>query len=203
MNVNLQSFRKSEKGDTRRFALPASRMRPFSRIASPPERVLTLAWLSDKVPDRFISETVAQRVHAETGQTVALVSLEEQRHPVNGFNDGQHYVMLNIDSSGGMVLPVMGGPVAHMRGQVPGEGVSEGMLGSMLTQLKERYHYVLMHLGPEVPVALLTESFAQSDKSFLFLQATSVNLYHRELLMRVLRGQTRTETLHLKTIICR
>src|SRR3954452_19345913 len=162
MKVNLQSFRKSEKGDTRRFALPASRMRPFSRIASPPERVLTLAWLSDKVPDRFISETVAQRVFAETGQSVALVSLEEQRHPVNGFNDGQHYVMLNVESTGAMVLPIMPGPVAHMRVQVPVEGISEGMLGSMLARLKERYYYVLLHLGPEVPVAVLTESFVQS-----------------------------------------
>src|SRR5256885_7027142 len=149
MNVNLQAFRRSEGA---RFALPSSRMRSFSRITTPAERVLTLAWLSDKVPDRFISETVAQRVHAETGQMVALVSLEEQRHPVNGFNDGQHYVMLNVDSSGGMVLPVMAGPVAHMRVQVPVEGISEGMLESMLTQLKERYYYVLMHLGPEVPV---------------------------------------------------
>jgi len=30
-----------------------------------------------------------------------------------------------------------------------------------------------------------------------------MNLYHRELLMRVLRAQTRTESLNLKTIICR
>lgn len=169
----------------------------------PTERVLTLAWLSDKLPDRFISETLAQRVHGETGRNVALVSLEECKHPVNGFNDGQHYVTLNIDTSGSMVLPVMAGPVAHMRVQVPVEGVSEGMLDSMLTQLKERYYYILLHLGPEVPVALLIESFILADKSFVFLQPTSVNLYHRELLMRVLRGQTRTETLNLKTIICR
>jgi NTE family protein len=202
MNVNLQSFRISE-GESRKFALPASRMRPYPRIAAPAERVISLAWLSDKLPDRFISETLAQRVHVETGRTVALVSLEERAHPVNGFNDGQHYVALNVDPTGGMVLPVMGGEVAHMRVQVPIEGVSEGMLDAMLTQLKERYHYVLLHLAAEVPVALLIESFVQSDKSFLFVQATSVNLYHRELLMRVLRGQTRTETLNLKTIICR
>ncbi|HKQ38628.1 MAG TPA: patatin-like phospholipase family protein [Verrucomicrobiae bacterium] len=172
-------------------------------LPRPTERVLTLAWLSDKLPDRFISETLARRVHAETGRNVALVSLEEREHPVNGFNDGQHYAMLNVDTSGSMLMPVMAGPVAHMRVQVPVEGVSEGMLDSMLTQLKEHYHYVLLHLGPEVPVALLVESFVQSDKSFLFLQPTSVNLYHRELLMRVLRGQTRTETLNLRTIICR
>src|SRR5687768_629985 len=118
MNVNLQSFRISE-GESRKFVSPASRLRPFPRIAAPAERVITLAWLSDKLPDRFISETLAQRVHAETGRTVALVSLEEQAHPVNGFNDGQHYVMLNVDSGGAMVLPVMGGDLAHMRVQVP------------------------------------------------------------------------------------
>src|SRR6185503_12688818 len=147
MNVNLQSFRNSE-GGSRKFALPASRMRPFPRITSPPERVFTLAWLSDKVPDRFISETLAQRVQVETGRSVALVSLEERAHPVNGFNDGQHYVMLNVDSSGMMVLPVMAGPVAHMRVQVPVEGVSEGMLEDMLRQLKAQYHYVILHLAP-------------------------------------------------------
>jgi NTE family protein len=183
--------------------LPGSRAWPAGRLAVRPERILTLAWLSDKAPDRFISETLAHRVHIETARTVALVSLEEREHPVNGFNDGQHYVQLNVDTSGSMVLPVMSGPVGHMRVQVPVEGLSEGMLTSMLTQLKEQYHYVLLHLGPEVPVALLVESLVQSDKSFLFLQPTSVNLYHRELLMRVLRGQTRTETLNLKTIICR
>jgi NTE family protein len=202
MNVNLQSSRISE-GGRGKFGFPASRLRPTRDIARPTERVLTLAWLSDKVPDRFISETLAQRVHVETGRSVVLVALEDHEHPVNGFNDGQHYTSLNVDMSGVMVLPVLGGPVAHMRVQVPVEGLSEGMLDSMLVQLKAKYHYILLHLAPEVPVALLIESFVQSDKSFLFLQARSVNLYHRELLMRVLRGQTRTEALNLKTIICR
>src|SRR5688572_27559471 len=123
MNVNLQSFRNSE-GEYRKFALPASRMRPFPKITPPAERVLTLAWLSDKVPDRFISETLAQRVHVETGRSVVVVSLEEREHPVNGFNDGQHYVMLNVDTSGVMVLPALTGPVAHIRVQVPVEGIS-------------------------------------------------------------------------------
>src|SRR5687768_10571690 len=99
MNVNLQSFRNS-KGERREFALSASRMRPFLKVPAPQERVLTLAWLSDKLPDRAISETLAQRVHVETGRKVALVSLEDQQHPVNGFNDGQHYTMLNVDTSG-------------------------------------------------------------------------------------------------------
>lgn len=182
--------------------MPSSRLGGFSNLDRRSERVFTLAWLSDKVPDRFISETLAHRVHVETERTVALVSLEERQHPVNGFNDGQHYVMVNVDPTG-VILPALAGPVAHMRVQVPVEGLSEGMLDSLLSQLKERYHYVLLHTGPEIPVALLIESFVQSDKSFLFLQPTSVNLYHRELLMRVLRGQTRTETLNLKTIICR
>ena len=202
MNAYLQSIRNSE-GARGGFGLRVQRS--GFKIHTPPnrERVFTLSWLSDKLPDRFISETLAQRVHGETGRNVALISLEESKHPVNGFNDGQHYVMLNVETTGSIVLPVMAGPVAHIRVQVPVEGVSEGMLDSLLTQLKERYHYVLLHLGPEVPVAILVESFVQSDKSFLFLQPSSVNLYHRELLMRVLRGQTRTETLNLKTIICR
>src|SRR5688500_11371524 len=148
MNVNLQSFRNS-KGESRDFALPASRMRPFLKLPAPAERVLTLAWLSDKVPDRFISEMLAERVHAETGRKVALVSLEDREHPVNGFNDGQHYTMLNVDTSGAMILPVLGGEVAHIRVRLPIEGISEGMLDSMLTQLKSRYHYVLLHLAPE------------------------------------------------------
>src|SRR5688572_25160576 len=106
MNINLQSSRNSE-GGRGKLGLPESRLRPSSRIAAPPERVITLAWLSDKVPDRFISETLAQRVHVETGRNVALVCLEDHQHPVNGFNDGQHYTMLNVDNSGVMVLPVL------------------------------------------------------------------------------------------------
>src|SRR5687768_7755415 len=140
MNVNLQSLGIERD---RKCGLPDSRLRPLPRMAAAGERVLTCAWLSDKLPDRFISETLAQRVHVETGRTVALVSLEESQHPVNGFNDGQHYVMLNVDASGEMVLPSMAGPVAHIRVQVPIEGISAGVLNSMVTRLKERYHYVL------------------------------------------------------------
>src|SRR4026208_48235 len=101
MNAYLQSMRNSE-GASRKFALPGSRVWPYGSLAlhRPAERVITLSWLSDKLPDRFISETLAQRVQGETGRNVVLVSLEETRHPVNGFNDGQHYVTLNVDTSG-------------------------------------------------------------------------------------------------------
>ena len=45
----------------------------------PPDRVVTLTALSDRVPTQFISETFSHSLRAETGSSVLLIHLEAGR----------------------------------------------------------------------------------------------------------------------------
>ena len=217
MHVNLQSSVSSE-GDRRRLVIPSSVSRPHFRGNEHPSRTIALAWLSDRVADQFISETLAERIHQETGRSVALLNLKqhgftfESRNgattPVNGnastettLHSGWGWVNEEIGLAG--FLPGMEGPVGRFRVQLTAEEAEAGAFGAILSKLRERFHYILLNVASDAPCAWLLESLATADRGFLFVRATSHDLYHRELLLRVIRGHPHRDRIHLKTIICR
>src|SRR6187200_1598913 len=76
MHVKIQSSVAST-GDRRRLVSASAVARPDFRFTGH-ERVFALAWLSDRVPDQFIAEKLAESVHAETGRRVALLTLKQE-----------------------------------------------------------------------------------------------------------------------------
>src|SRR6185503_2629188 len=76
-------------------------------------------------------------------------------------------------------------------------------IASLVSHAKSHFQYVLIHVGADVPMPLLMECLVQSDRTFLFLQPTAENLYHRDLLLREVRAQPRGDSLNLKAIVCR
>ena len=140
MHVNLQSSVSSE-GDRRRLVIPSSVSLPHFRGNEHPSRTIALAWLSDRVADQFISETLAERIHQETGRSVALLNLKqhgftfESRNgattPVNGngstettLHSGWGWVNEEIGLAG--FLPGMDGPVGRFRVQLTAEEAEAG-----------------------------------------------------------------------------
>src|SRR5690349_24855463 len=88
MHVKIQSSVASS-GDRRRLVSSSSVARPDCRFTGH-ERVVALAWLSDRVPDQFIAEKLAEGVNAETGRRVALLTLRREGsdhfgHTVNDY----------------------------------------------------------------------------------------------------------------------
>ena len=219
MHVKIQSSVASS-GDRRRFASPSSVARPDFRLSGH-ERVIALAWLSDRVPDQFIAEKLAEGVNAETGRRVALLTLKEQG--AVHFGDAPKSPVINGDVNGtkpgdvqspgwGWVdeqsrlagfLPGLESSVAQYRVHLTPEEAEAGAFGAIIARLRERFHYILLNVASDAPCSLLLESLVQSDRAFVFLQATSHDIYHRELLLRVLHGHPKGDALDLKTIICR
>src|SRR6187200_1142387 len=76
MHVKIQSSVAST-GDRRRLVSASAVARPDFRFTGH-ERVFALAWLSDRVPDQFIAEKLAEGVNAETGRRVALLTLKQE-----------------------------------------------------------------------------------------------------------------------------
>jgi NTE family protein len=185
------------------------------------ERVVALAWLSDRVPDQFIAEKLAEGVNAETGRRVALVTLKQEGtvhfgDPINGSQlNGELSSARNgeaLSAGWGWVneqtrlaglLAGLESPVAQYRLHLTAEETDAGALTTVISQLRERFHYILLNTASDAPCALLLESVVRADRAFVFLQATSHDLYHRELLLRVLHGHPKGDALDLKTIICR
>ena len=219
MRANIQSSVSSE-GDRRRSVSSSSVARPVFRFSGH-ERVFAIGWLSDRVPDRFIAETLAERVHAVTGRRVALLTLRQEGavrfgEPASGayanggtnghaaaVADGDGWGLVSQETRLAGFLPGLDGPVAQYRVHVSPEEAEAGAFAATVKHLRERFQYVLINVASDAPCALLIESMAHADRTFLFLQATSHDLYHRELLLRVLRGHPRSDGLNIRTIICR
>jgi len=49
---------------------------PISNVRPKPDRVISVVALSDQIPARFISETLAQTLRAETGASVLLIHMD-------------------------------------------------------------------------------------------------------------------------------
>ena len=214
MRVKIQSSEVSA-GDRRNFASSSAVARPVFRFTGH-ERVIALGWLSDRVPDQFIAETLAERVHTVSGNRVALVTLQpEGTHRFGESANGSHpngelngkipagWGWVNEETRLSGFLPSLDGPVAQYRIHLSAEEAEAGAFGAIVKQLRDRFYYVLINVASDAPCALLIESIVQADRTFLFLQAASHDLYHRELLVRVLRGQPKADTLNIKSIICR
>ena len=217
MHAKIQSSVSSE-GDRRRFGPSSSVARPVFRFTGH-ERVTALAWLSDQVPDQFIAEQIAERLHVETGRRVALVTLRQTGAvQFGGGPNGQHlnghangvahpenngWGWVNRQAGLAAFLPGVDGAVARYQVDLTPEQVEAGAFSSTVTELRQKFHYVLLNVASDAPCALLIESLLHADRAFLFLQATSHDLYHRELLLRVLRGHPKADALDIKMIICR
>src|SRR5687768_4932422 len=125
MHVKIQSSVSSE-GDRRRLASPSSVARPVFRFSGH-ERVIALAWLSDRVPDQFIAEKVAERVNAETGRRVALLTLKQEGgvhfgdsingSQTNGATNSGHqtegWAWVNEETGLAAFMPAIEAPVAQ------------------------------------------------------------------------------------------
>lgn len=201
MNVQFHSL--SPETERRRILLPSPTSRSPLLPPLRPDRLVTLAALSDRVPDQFISETFSHTLRAETGATVLLVHME----PVPGRLSSADWVTLLPQVNGefalGRHLETTEGGVAILRLQVPTEATEEDFLASLVAHCTGHFQYVVLHAGVAVPLALLLKCFGHSDRSFLLLQPRGEDLYYRDLLFREIRNHPRGEKLNLRTIICR
>ncbi len=187
-------YRENAPAGVRRSALNPS--------LRPADRVVTLASLSRRIADRFISETLAQALNVETGGSVLLIHLEMSE----GRTSLQEWARMQPQLNGEFGLSKhleREGAVARLRIRLSENAGEAASIVSLARHCLRHFRYVLWHVGADVPVPVLIECLIQSDRSFLLLQPTSENLYHRDLLLRELRTNPQSDGLNLKTIVCR
>src|SRR5688572_24923333 len=143
MNVQLHSL--SPETERRRILLPSPTSRSPLLPPLRPDRVVTLAALSDRVPDHFISETFSHTLRAETGATGLLVHME----PTPGRLSSEDWVNLlprvNGEFALGRHLETTEGGIAILRLQVPSETTEEDFLASLITHCTGHFQYVVLH----------------------------------------------------------
>jgi NTE family protein len=164
-----------------------------------PDRIVTLASLSSRIPDEFIARTLARRLTEETDSRVLLVHLERVQRSLTLQEWARQAPRVNGEFCFSQHLEFLAPRAERLRMQVDID--EPGLAGAMLEHFTRHYHYVLVHVAAEASEPLLLECFAKSDRTFLLLQPTSADLYQRDLLLRATRSLGKGE--NLKTIICR
>ncbi len=165
--------------------------------------MVTLASLSDRVADRFIADTLARTLHVETGCSVLLVQLETEECRISLRNWPAVAPRLNGEFGFSEHLEVIDDKVQRLHMQVSGEAAEAGYLESVVSHFTRHFQYVILHASVLAPVPLLMECLIQSGRTFLLLQPTAENLYHRDQLFREVRAHPKSDSLNLKTIVCR
>jgi NTE family protein len=171
--------------------------------SSTPDRVVTLAALSHNIADRFIAQTLSRALQVETGCSVLLVHLELAQGRISLQDWADLHPRLNGEFGLKAQLEPTEQKVGNLNIRVSGDPAEIASIALLVNHARSHFQYVLLHVGADVPMSLLMECLVQSDRTFLFLQPTAENLYHRDLLLREVRSQPRGDSLNLKAIVCR
>jgi NTE family protein len=160
-----------ETSDTTRFTFT---------LNAPKGKIVTLAFFSAALPEKFLAELIARRLHSETRASVLLVQL------VMSADEAVDCVLEN-----GLVLPAelreIEDGLRQLRIRVPGGPTALEDLGELFRRLHCRFDYVLLDVPAErVPTQLLFECITQSRTACFFLRHNSEDLYHLDLLLHEL-----------------
>lgn len=201
MNVQFQNL--SPDAERRRILLPSSSSRSPLLPPLRPDRVVTLAALSDGVPAQFISETFSHTLRAETGASVILIHFEAAGVEFRLADWASLQPQVNGSFALGRRIESTEGGVAILRLRSPEAQSDEEQIRSLVEHCALHFQYVILHVGVAVPLSTLLKSFLCSDRTFLLLKSCGEDLYYRDLLMREIQNHPRVGRLGLRTIICR
>jgi NTE family protein len=171
--------------------------------AQPPDRVVTLTALSDRIPTQFISETFSHSLRAETGGSVLLIHLEVAGAKLTLSAWAALQPQVNGEFALGRQLETTEGGVAILRLELPTQPSEVALLGSLAAHCAEHFQHVVLHAGPSAPLTVLLQCFLQSDRAFLLLRPHGDDLYASDLLFREIRNLPSGETPNVRTIVCR
>lgn len=200
MNVQIHDL--GPDTERRRILLPSFRSRSALLPPQNPDRVITLAGLSERVPSQFISETFCHTLRAETGCSVLLMHLT----PAGARLSLQEWAALQPQVNGecglSRHLETTEGGVAILRVQLPSLAREEDLLASLIAHGARHFQHVVLHADSAASLPVLLRCFFHSDRVFVLLQPRSEDLYARDLLLREARCHPRSSRLNLRTIIC-
>jgi len=176
--------------------------RPIRELA-PTNRVVSLAFLSKRLPSALLSRQIAKELYAQTNAPVVLVSLirpsngdtstflREKKFP--GENNFSLPSKIPQDEAGFHFISI---------GE-NGELYQPEAIAPMIEQLTRQFQYVLIEAPTDdLFTPSLLELLSHSDAGYLFVRAANEDIYHLDLLMRELRPRLDTAHVRLKPALC-
>lgn len=169
----------------------------------PPRRVATLTFASESLPAALISEQLARWLCEETQSSVVLVRFESQADQAatklgtqsNPSLNGEFHMPSHVNrTEAGFHALTLG-----IRSDPPSpEGIE-----SLLSQLSRQFRHVLLEVpARERSSPWVVECLVRSDLGYLFLQASTEDVYHVGRVMREVGARCRDGGVHLKPIAC-
>jgi NTE family protein len=168
-----------------------------------PRQLVTLGFLSDRLPASLISEQLAKSLCGETDADIVLVRLKLQAEtPVAGgsslpdaFLNGEFHLPSEIRRApAGFHALTLG---------VERQPSSPAAVESLVGQLCRLFRHVLIEIpGDERLAAWVTELAVRADLAFLFLPPTTEAAYRLESVTRSARTQWIEGDAQIKPIVC-
>ena len=186
-------------GDRRTLFAPPTSRRAYG--GSPGPRVIGLASLSRSIPDEFIAQVVAEALCRESSRSVLLVHCVQKDGHMSLADWRTVYPGLNGEFGLASQVKTGRGRAPFLRLEVTDLEDSSG-LATLIEHCGRHFQYVICNMGFCVPTPVLTEGISHCDTTYLLVEASAESFYHRDLLLRELRGNSekRFET---RTIVCR
>ena len=178
----------TESTDTTRFTFT---------LNAPKGKITMLGFFSADLPEKFLAESIAQRVHSETGSSVILVqwvvSADEEA---------------DCGLDGRLVLPAelreIGTGLRSLRIRIPTEPPTPEVLGELFRRLRCRFEHVLLESPAQrIPMPVLLECIKQSKTVYVFLRRSPEDLYHTDLLFHELQPALKNlSAVEIKSVLC-
>lgn len=178
----------ADSSDTTRFTFT---------LDAPRGKIATLAFCSAALPEDFLAENIARRVHSETGASVMLVQM------VTSAAQAADCVM-DEDFNLPAELREIGAGLRRLRIRIPDEPPAPEILDELCRQLRCRFDHVLLDVPAErVPRPVLLECLKQSRTAHVFLRRNTEELYHVDLLFHELQPALKNlPGVEFKSVLC-
>lgn len=165
-----------------------------------PRKIVTLAFLDERIPASWLSKEIAHDICAETDASVVLVRLE----PVNGPNLSEKpELFLNGEFH---LPPELAKADAGFHSLLLGVGINPPTppgVASLVDQLSRHFRYIIIQAQIQDPSApWVSELFDRSNLAYVFLKRGSENVRQLERLTREVQTRRNTPMAQVKPIVC-
>jgi NTE family protein len=152
-------------------------------------KLVTLAFLSARLPAPLLSEQLARATRRQTEAAVVLVRFRDSQKATEGNGSAS----TPRETEQGFYELSLGAPENKFSSQD---------LSRVLGQLRQFQYIIFEAVADEQPAPWLYDLLVRSDLAYLFLQPKNEQVYHLERIVRETRVRGRNQGAQLKPIAC-
>jgi NTE family protein len=169
---------------------------------APVRRVVSLISLSQRVDADAVVHALAAAERSITGQRVLVLRLGPSREDVAVNDLCAQKATMGVEFCFARNIHSQDGGFDELRLSASPEPRDVAAIAPLISHCALHYDYVFLHIHGATPVPPAIECLAESDLSFVLMQASTQNLYDFELFMRALNERTRGNSSNVKPILC-